>query len=573
MTSTIYRADLDQRKLDDFMGKAIGDLSSTLSAALTVIGDRLGLYRSLAAAGPSTVEELAEASGAAEAYLRPWTANQAAGGYLSYDDSTERFFLTAEQTAALADEDSPNFFPGAIQLALATIRSLPQIEERFSTGEGFGWHEHDRDLFVGTERFFRPGYAVDLVPTWLPAMDGVVPTLARGAVVADVGAGHGASTILMAQAFPNSTFVGSDYHEASVVVARRRAEAAGVGDRVSFETHDATDLPEGAYDLVTMFDCLHDMGDPVAAARAVRASLRPGGVFLLVEPAAGDRLVDNLNPLGRLFYAASTMVCTPASLAQPGGVALGPQAGPALLTNVLTEAGFTDVSVIHRSPVNLVFQARSIPSTTTSQGDVMTTTTPDLNTLQQAIETRDAAGVIAWYTDDAVVTLVDRDHPPANPTILTGTTEISSYYTDICGRNIDHRLDHIVADATGWPTCNCAGTPTEQGSPAPRSRNSAVAGSAGRPSSRPGTAERSARRRLTVNHIRAHGRSHRDVDTRRLDREHPTPPGVAPRLPGAERGNTGSESRCSAARGHRWRERPWPLATRSSTPPRMPPAR
>jgi SAM-dependent methyltransferase len=359
MTKTIPRPEVDQDKLDDFLGKAIGDLSSTVSAALTVIGDRLGLYRSLAAAGSSTVEELAAASDTAVAYLRPWAANQAAGGYLSYDPSTERFWLTPEQVAVLADEDSPAFFPGAVQLALATIRSLPAIQERFSTGEGFGWHEHDRDLFLGTERFFRPGYMVDLVETWLPAMDGVVDKLARGAAVADVGAGHGASTILMAQAFPNSTFVGSDYHEASVIVARRRAEEAGVGERVSFETHDATDLPAAAYDLVTMFDCLHDMGDPVAAARAVRRALRPDGAFLLVEPAAGDRLVDNLNPLGRLFYAASTMVCTPASLAQPGGVALGPQAGPALLTRVLTDAGFTDVSVIHRSPVNLVFQARS----------------------------------------------------------------------------------------------------------------------------------------------------------------------------------------------------------------------
>jgi SAM-dependent methyltransferase len=359
MTKTIPRPEVDQDKLDDFLGKAIGDLSSTVSAALTVIGDRLGLYRSLAAAGSSTVEELAAASDTAVAYLRPWAANQAAGGYLSYDPSTERFWLTPEQAAVLADEDSPAFFPGAVQLALATIRSLPAIQERFSTGQGFGWHEHDRDLFLGTERFFRPGYMVDLVPTWLPAMDGVVGKLARGAAVADVGAGHGASTILMAQAFPNSTFVGSDYHEASVIVARRRAEEAGVGERVSFETHDATDLPAAAYDLVTMFDCLHDMGDPVAAARAVRRAVRPDGAFLLVEPAAGDRLVDNLNPLGRLFYAASTMVCTPASLAQPGGVALGPQAGPALLTRVLTDAGFTDVSVIHRSPVNLVFQARS----------------------------------------------------------------------------------------------------------------------------------------------------------------------------------------------------------------------
>ena len=358
MTTTTTPRPVDPDKLNEFMGAAIGDLAATLSAALTVIGDRLGLYKALAAAGPSSVEDLAAASGTAVTYLRPWAANQAAGGYLSYDALTEQFWLSAEQAAALADDDSPAFFPGAVQLALATMRSLPMIQERFRTGEGFGWHEHDRDLFFGTERFFRPGYAVDLVPTWLPAMDGVVAALTRGASVADVGAGHGASTILMAQAFPKSTFVGSDYHEASVLVARRRAADAGVDDRVTFQTHDATDLPTAAYDLVTMFDCLHDMGDPVAAASAVRRSLRPDGAFLLVEPAAGDLLADNLHPLGRLFYAASTMICTPSSLAQPGAAALGPQAGPARLTGVLTDAGFTDVAVIHRSPVNLVFQAR-----------------------------------------------------------------------------------------------------------------------------------------------------------------------------------------------------------------------
>jgi len=358
MTTTTTQRPVDPDKLNEFMGAAIGDLAATLSAALTVIGDRLGLYKALAAAGPSSIEELAAASGTAVSYLRPWAANQAAGGYLSFDSATEQFWLNPEQTAALADEDSPAFFPGAIQLALATMRSLPMIQERFRTGEGFGWHEHDRDLFFGTERFFRPGYTVDLVPTWLPAMDGVVDALERGAVVADVGAGHGASTILMAEAFPRSTFVGSDYHEASVLVARRRAADAGLGDRVSFQTHDAMDLPAAEFDLVTMFDCLHDMGDPVAAARVVRRSLRPGGAFLLVEPAAGDSLADNLHPLGRLFYAASTMICTPSSLAQPGAAALGPQAGPARLTQVLIDAGFTNVSLVHRSPVNLVFQAR-----------------------------------------------------------------------------------------------------------------------------------------------------------------------------------------------------------------------
>ncbi len=306
----------------------------------------------------SPCAELARASGTAAAYLEPWAANQVAGGYVSYDAESDRYFLSPEQAAVLADEESPAFFPGAVQLALATMKSLPRIQERFTTGEGFGWHEHDRDLFDGTERFFKPGYSADLVATWLPAMDGVVDRLTAGGEVADVGCGHGASTILMAKAFPSSTFVGTDYHEGSIVVARRRAQTAGVADRVRFATRDAADLPDAAYDLVTMFDCLHDMGDPIGAAGAVARSLKGGGSFLLVEPAAGDRLTDNLHPIGRLFYAASTMICTPSSLAQPGRAALGPQAGPARLTAVLSEAGFGDVRLIHQTPVNLVFQAR-----------------------------------------------------------------------------------------------------------------------------------------------------------------------------------------------------------------------
>jgi SAM-dependent methyltransferase len=358
MTTTTTRTEIDPAKLDEFMGGAIGDLSSTVSAALTVLGDRLGLYRALADAPGSSAERLAELTGTALPYLRPWLANQAAGGYVEYDPSTETFSMTPEQALALAEENGPAFFPGSMQLALSAIRDLPAIEERFRTGEGFGWHEHDPELFTGTERFFRPGYVANLVDAWLPALDGVVDRLRAGATVVDVGCGHGASTILMAQAFPASRFVGTDYHEGSILVARRRAEAAGVSDRVTFQTQDAADLPAGSADFVTMFDCLHDMGDPAAAARAVRSALRDDGTFLLVEPFAGDHLEDNLHPVGRLFYAASTMICTPASLSQPGARALGTQAGPAVLTQLLTEAGFGTVKVATTSPVNLVIEAR-----------------------------------------------------------------------------------------------------------------------------------------------------------------------------------------------------------------------
>jgi SAM-dependent methyltransferase len=375
MTTTSAPRSVDQELLGAFLGRMIGDVGATVSAALVVIGDRLGLYRAMADGRPVTAEDLAARTGTAVAYLRPWLANQAAGGYLEYhprtaplpapgppDGAEDRepgtFSMTAEQAYALADQDSPAFFPGSMQLAIGVLRDLPSIEDRFRTGAGFGWHEHDADLFTGTERFFRPGYVGNLVGTWLPALDGVVGKLTAGAAVADVGCGHGASTILMAQAFPASTFLGTDYHEGSVVVARRRAEAAGVADRVRFEIADATDLPGGPYDLVTMFDCLHDMGDPMAAAGAARQALAPDGTLMAVEPMAGDHLEDNLHPLGRVFYGASTLVCTPCSLAQPGGAALGPQAGPARLTALLTDAGFRRARIACTSPVNLVLEAR-----------------------------------------------------------------------------------------------------------------------------------------------------------------------------------------------------------------------
>ncbi len=357
-TADAPRTEVDPARLDEVIGRLVGDVGATISAGLVVLGDRLGLYRALADGRPVTPEGLAERTGTSVAYLRPWLANQAAGGYVEYDADTGTWSMTPEQAAALADPDSPAFFAGAMQLALGVLRDVPALEERFRTGAGFGWHEHDPGLFEGTERFFRPGYVGNLVDSWLPSLEGVVAKLERGAHVVDVGCGHGASTILMAQAFPQSTFLGADYHEASILVARRRAVAAGVDDRVTFEVADSGTLPEGGADLITMFDCLHDMGDPVAAAREALATLAPDGTLMVVEPMAGDRVEDNLHPVGRVFYAASTLVCTPGSLAQPGARALGAQAGPAALTGVLRDAGFGQVRVATTTPVNLVLEAR-----------------------------------------------------------------------------------------------------------------------------------------------------------------------------------------------------------------------
>jgi len=357
-TTTSVPRPVDEQKLEDLLGRIVTDLGATVSAGLVVIGDRLGLYAAMADGAPVTAEELAERTGTAVAYLRPWLANQAAGGYVEYDPGSGTFSMTAEQAAALAIEDSPAFFPGSMTLALGALRDVPAIEERFRTGAGFGWHEHDAGVFDGTERFFRPGYVANLVSGWLPALTGVVAKLTAGASVADLGCGHGASTILMAEAFERSSFLGTDYHEGSIRVARRRATAAGVQDRTRFEAVDAVELPPASFDLITMFDCLHDMGDPAAAAAAARRALRPDGTLMVVEPAAGDRIEENLHPLGRIFYAASTLICTPSSLDQPGAAALGPQAGPARLSALLRDAGFSGVRVATSTPVNLVLEAR-----------------------------------------------------------------------------------------------------------------------------------------------------------------------------------------------------------------------
>lgn len=349
---------IDEGRLHEFMGRAVGDIGATLHAALAVIGDKLGLYKALAADGPLTSQQLAERTDTAERYVREWLAAQAAGGYVVYDASTRRYHMTPEQAMAMAVDDSPVFLPGAFQVATALLRDEPKITAAFRSGHGVGWHEHDAGLFEGTERFFRPGYNANLVPSWLPALDGVVAKLQRGCKVADVGCGHGASTVLMAQAFPRSQFFGFDYHEPSVRWAQRAAQKAGVADRARFEVASAKQYPGVGYDLVTFFDCLHDMGDPVGASAHVKQSLAQDGTWMLVEPFAGDRVEDNLNPVGRVFYGASTLVCTPASLSQEVGLGLGAQAGEARLGEVVRAGGFSRFRRAAETPFNLVFEVR-----------------------------------------------------------------------------------------------------------------------------------------------------------------------------------------------------------------------
>jgi SAM-dependent methyltransferase len=336
----------------------VDEVGATLNAALVVMGDRLGLYRALAGAGPLTAAELAARAGVAERYVREWLNAQAAGGYVSYEPDGDRYRLPPEQAVALTDTESPAFLPGLFELALGSVLDSPRITEAARTGAGVGWHDHGAHVHDGCERFFRPGYNAQLVAAWLPALDGVVERLERGARVADVGCGHGASTILMAQAFPRSSFAGSDYHEGSIATARRRAVEAGVEERVRFEVAPAAGYAGRGYDLVTMFDCLHDMGDPVGAARHVLETLAPDGTWMIVEPAAGDRIEDNLTPVGRAYYGFSTLLCTPASLSQDVGLALGAQAGPARIAEVVTAAGFSRFRQVAGTPFNLVYEAR-----------------------------------------------------------------------------------------------------------------------------------------------------------------------------------------------------------------------
>jgi SAM-dependent methyltransferase len=348
---------VDQAKLETLLGRFVNDFGAAGFAATVVIGDRLGLYQALAA-GPATAAELADRTGTHPRLVTEWLAAQAASGYVTYHPDGERFSLSPEQAFALAHEDGPMYLPGAFQVMVAAVKDEPKVTQAFRNCAGVPWHAHDPDLFLGTERFFRPGYAANLVSSWIPALDGVHAKLATGALVADVGCGHGASTLIMAQAYPNSTFVGFDYHQPSVQHAQQVAANAGLADRCRFEVATASAYPGSGYDLVTIFDALHDMGDPVGAAAHIRQSLTPDGTFLLVEPAAGDRLEDNLTPVGRAFYAASTLICVPHSLSEAPGTALGAQAGEQRLRQVVTTAGFGHFRRVAQTPFNLVYEAR-----------------------------------------------------------------------------------------------------------------------------------------------------------------------------------------------------------------------
>jgi 2-polyprenyl-3-methyl-5-hydroxy-6-metoxy-1,4-benzoquinol methylase len=349
---------MDEDTLTEIVNQAVGDFGSILTGALVVLGDRLGLYRTLAAAEqPLTSSELADRAECAERYVREWLAAQAASGYVTYAGQG-RYFLSEEQAVAFTDETSAACVVGGFQVMLAATRAVDRLTETFRTGEGVGWHEHHHDLFRGTERFFRPGYVANLASTWIPALEGVEEKLRRGAKVADIGCGHGASTIILAQEYPKSTFVGFDYHQPSIEAARKAASEAGVADRVSFEVASAKDYPGRGYDLVAFFDCLHDMGDPTGAARHVLASLATEGTWMIVEPYANDDVADNLTPVGRVFYSASTLICTPASLSQEVGAALGAQAGEARLREVVTAGGFTRFRRAAETAFNLVLEAR-----------------------------------------------------------------------------------------------------------------------------------------------------------------------------------------------------------------------
>jgi len=349
---------IDEAKVEAFMGKAVTDMGAIISAPLFVIGEKLGLYKAMAHAGPLSSQEVADRAGAAERYVREWLRNQAAGGYIEYDPETDRYTLPDEHALALADEDSPLYILGVYDSVASLYADQDKLTEVFRTGEGFGWHEHDHRLFRGTERFFRPGYRGHLVTEWIPALEGVQEKLERGARVADVGCGHGASTIILAEAFPNSEFFGFDYHPESIERAREAADEAGVGNRITFEVAAAKDYPGEGYDLVCVFDCLHDMGDPAGASAHVLETLAPDGTWMIVEPYANDRVEDNLNPVGRVFYGASTVICTPASLSQEVGLALGAQAGEERLSEVIESGGFTTVRRATETPFNLVLEAR-----------------------------------------------------------------------------------------------------------------------------------------------------------------------------------------------------------------------
>jgi SAM-dependent methyltransferase len=353
---TAPQVELDMNKLNAFVGQFVGDLGAAVHAGMVVIGEKLGLYKALAAGG-LTSAELASKTKTDERYVREWLGSQAAGGYVTYDEKTKKFSLSEEQAFALANEDSPAYLPGAFELALGSLAAVPRIAESFRTGAGMGWHEHADGVFHGCEKFFRPGYAANLVDSWIPSLQGVKEKLEAGARVADVGCGKGASTLLMAKAFPKSKFFGFDYHDKSIEGARDSAKRAGVADRVTFEVAKAKEYPGTDYDFVAVFDCLHDMGDPVGAAKHVRQSLAQDGTWMIVEPFANDDLKNNLNPVGRVYFGFSTLLCTPSSRSQEVGLCLGAQAGEKRIREVVTSAGFTHFRRATETPFNIVYEA------------------------------------------------------------------------------------------------------------------------------------------------------------------------------------------------------------------------
>ena len=354
---------IDPNKLNALLGQAVQDMGAALHAPLIVIGDKLGLYRAMGDGVPVTPAELASRTGTAERYIREWLNANAAGNFVEYDASSGKYFMTPEQALALAQDDTPVHLPGFYHMLASLMKDEEKITEIYRTGKGMGWHEHEKGLFEGCERFFRPTYLANLVSSWIPALEGVELKLRAGARVADIGCGHGASTILMAKAYPRSQFVGFDYHEPSIEAAREKAKAAGLSDRVNFEAAQSKAFPGKDYDLVAFFDCLHDMGDPAGAARHVRESLAVGGTWMIVEPFAHDETSANLNPIGRIMYSASATVCVPCSLSQEVGLGLGAQAGPANIEKVARSGGFSHFRKAAETPFNMVFEVRVSEST------------------------------------------------------------------------------------------------------------------------------------------------------------------------------------------------------------------
>src|SRR5246127_3104504 len=357
MSTATVAAMPDMDKLQAFLGRFVNDLGAAVHAGMVVIGENLGLYKALSER-PMTAKELAAKTKTDERYLLEWLASQAAGGYITYEEKTNKFSLNAEQAFTLANEDSPAYLPGAFELALGSLAAVPRIADSFRTGKGMGWHEHEDGVFHGCEKFFRPGYAANLVSTWIPSLLDVKEKLEAGARVADVGCGKGASTLLLAKAFPKSKFFGFDYHGKSIEAAREYAKRDGIADRVSFEVAKAKEYPGKDYDFVAVFDCLHDMGDPIGAAAHVRQSLAKDGTWMIVEPFANDQLKDNLNPVGRVYYSFSTLLCTPCSRSQEVGLCLGAQAGETRIREVVTSAGFSRFRRATETPFNIVYEAR-----------------------------------------------------------------------------------------------------------------------------------------------------------------------------------------------------------------------